>query len=92
MTNWSSTLVLNRGSRHGVAENNCAVDCYGNLVGVVTEVGLNWCRLTTILDTGSQLGAMVFRTEETAIAAGDLTLLTEGKLKLSYLPDSSKLI
>ena len=74
------------------AENDCAVDCYGNLVGVVTEVGLNWCRLTTILDTGSQLGAMVFRTEETAIAAGDLSLMTEGRLKLSYLPDSSTLI
>lgn len=49
VSNWSSTLVLNRGSRHGVAESDCAVDCYGNLVGVVTEVGLNWCRLTTIL-------------------------------------------
>lgn len=92
VSNWASTLVLNRGSQHGVAENDCAVDCYGNLVGVVTEVGLNWCRLTTILDTGSQLGAMVFRTEETAIAAGDLSLMTEGKLKLSYLPDSSTLI
>ena len=92
VSNWSSTLVLNRGSRHGVAESDCAVDCYGNLVGVVTVVGLNWCRLTTILDTGSQLGAMVFRTEETAIAAGDLSLMTEGKLKLSYLPDSSTLI
>ena len=69
-----------------------AVDCYGNLVGVVTEVGLNWCRLTTILDTGSQLGAMVFRTEETAIAAGDLALMSQGKLKLTYLPDSSTLI
>ena len=60
VSNWASTLVLNRGSQHGVAENDCAVDCYGNLVGVVTEVGLNWCRLTTTLDTGSQLGAMVF--------------------------------
>ena len=92
MSNWASTLVLNRGSQHGVAENDCAVDCYGNLVGVVTEVGLNWCRLTTILDTGSQLGAMVFRTEETAIAAGDLALMSQGKLKLTYLPDSSTLI
>ena len=76
------TLVISTATRVGM----------GNLVGVVTEVGLNWCRLTTILDTGSQLGAMVFRTEETAIAAGDLTLMTEGKLKLSYLPDSSTLI
>ena len=76
------TLVVSTATRVGM----------GNLVGVVTEVGLNWCRLTTILDTGSQLGAMVFRTEETAIAAGDLSLMTEGKLKLSYLPDSSTLI
>ena len=77
VSNWASTLVLNRGSQHGVAENDCAVDC---------------CRLTTILDTGSQLGAMVFRTEETAIAAGDLALMSQGKLKLTYLPDSSTLI
>ena len=91
-SNWASTLTLNRGTSSGVAVNNCVVDEFGALVGVVTEVGLNWCRLTTILDTGSQLGAMVFRTEETAIAAGDLTLMTEGKLKLSYLPDSSTLI
>ena len=76
------TLVVSTATRVGM----------GNLVGVVTEVGLNWCRLTTILDTGSQLGAMVFRTEETAIAAGDLSLMTEGRLKLSYLPDSSTLI
>ena len=76
------TLIVSTATRVGM----------GNLVGVVTEVGLNWCRLTTILDTGSQLGAMVFRTEETAIAAGDLSLMTEGKLKLSYLPDSSTLI
>ena len=92
VSNWASTLVLNRGSQHGVAENDCAVDCYGNLVGVVTEVGLNWCRLTTILDTGSQLGAMVFRTEETAIAAGDQALMSQGKLKLSYLPDGAQLV
>ena len=92
VSNWASTLTLTRGTSAGVAIGDCAIDEYGNLVGVVTEVGLNWCRLTTILDTGSQLGAMVFRTEETAIAAGDLSLMTEGKLKLSYLPDSSTLI
>ena len=91
-SNWASTLTLNRGTSSGVAVNNCVVNETGALVGVVTEVGLNWCRLTTILDTGSQLGAMVFRTEETAIAAGDLALMSQGKLKLTYLPDSSTLI
>ena len=44
------------------------MDCYGNLVGVVTEVGLNWCTVATVLDTQAQFGATVFRTGESAVA------------------------
>ena len=50
VSNWASTLVLDRGSQHGVAIGDCAVDSAGNLVGVVTDVGLNWCRLSTVLE------------------------------------------
>ena len=38
VSNWASTVVLNRGSQHGVAVGNCAVDSSGNLAGVVTDV------------------------------------------------------
>ena len=92
MSNWASTLVLDRGSQHGVAIGDCAVDSAGNLVGVVTDVGLNWCRLSTVLDTDSQFGARVFRTGETAVADGDLALMSEGRLRLQYLSDSANLI
>lgn len=92
MSNWASTLVLDRGSQHGVAIGDCAVDSAGNLVGVVTDVGLNWCRLSTVLDTDSQFGARVFRTGETAVAGGDLALMAEGRLRLQYLSDSANLI
>ena len=92
VSNWASTLVLNRGSRHGVAVGNCAVDSAGNLAGVITEVGLNWSRLATVLDTESQFGATVFRTGETAVAGGELELMAEGKLRLQYLADSASLI
>ena len=92
VSNWSSTLVLNRGSRHGVAENDCAVDCYGNLVGVVTDAGLNWCAVTTILDTTSSIGATVFRTEQVAVAQGQLGLMSEGQLALTYVDEPDKLI
>ena len=91
-SNWASTLVLNRGSRHGVDSGDCAVDSAGNLVGVVTDVGLNWCRLSTVLDTESQFGAAVFRTGETAVASGDLSLMAEERLQLQYLSDSASLI
>ena len=92
VSNWASTLVLNRGSQHGVDVGNCAVDSAGNLAGVITEVGLNWSRLATVLDTESQFGATVFRTGETAVAGGELELMAEGKLRLQYLADSASLI
>ena len=92
VSNWASTVVLNRGSQHGVAVGNCAVDSSGNLAGVVMDVGLNWCRMATLADTEAQFGAMVFRTEETAVAGGDLSLMSEGKVKLQYLSDSANLI
>lgn len=92
VSNWASTVVLNRGSQHGVAVGDCAVDSTGNLAGVVTDVGLNWCCMATLADTEAQFGAMVFRTKETAVAGGDLALMSEGKLKLQYLSDSANLI
>ena len=82
--NWSSTLTLNRGTSAGIAIGNCAIDQYGDLVGVVTDAGLNWCTVTTVLDTSSAIGAKVFRTEQVAVA--------QGQLSLTYLESAEDLI
>jgi len=91
-SNWSSTMTLGKGTSCGIAVGNCVVDEYGYLVGVITEAGLNWSTVTTLLDTSSQLGALVFRTGETTVAMGDLSLMNSNRLKLSYLEDESSLI
>ena len=91
-SNWSRTLTLNKGTSLGVEKGDCMVDQYGYLVGVITDAGLNWSTVTTILDTDSQLGALVFRTGEVTVAMGDLALMSQGKLKLSYLEGESSLI
>ena len=91
-SNWSRTLTLNKGTSLGVEKGDCVVDQYGYLVGVITDAGLNWSTVTTILDTDSQLGALVFRTGEVTVAMGDLALMNQGKLKLSYLEGESGLI
>ena len=91
-SNWESGFTVNKGTKHGIAEGNCAVDAYGNLVGVITDVGYNWSTVTTVLDTSSEIGAMVFRTETPGIAAGDLQLMSENHLALNYLSDSDTLI
>ena len=68
------------------------MDQYGYLAGGITDAGRNWSTVTTILDTDSQLGALVFRTGEVTVAMGDLALMNQGKLKLSYLEGESCLI
>ena len=90
--NWASTLTLNRGTSAGVDIGDCAIDQYGSLVGVVTNAGMNWCTVTTILDTTSAIGATVFRTEQVAVAQGQLNLMTDGCLALTYLEDPENLI
>ncbi len=91
-TNWSATLTLNRGTEHGVEEGDCVINSEGHLVGVIDEAGLSWSRVLTVIDTDTEIGARVFRTSEIAIAEGDLGLMGEGKLKLSYLSGDSGLI
>jgi rod shape-determining protein MreC len=91
-SNWASTLTLSKGTEQDVAVNDCVVDANGFLVGVVTKVGVNWCTVTTLLDPSSQLGAMIFRTDAVAVAAGDLSLLGENRLRLNYISSGADLL
>lgn len=91
-SSWSSDLTLNKGTRSGVAVNDCVIDQYGSVVGVVTEVGPNWSLVTTILDPDSELGGRIARIDDNVILEGDFTLMQEGQLKLSYLPADSRLV
>jgi rod shape-determining protein MreC len=92
VSNWYSVLTLNRGTADGVGIGQCVCDEYGNLVGVITDAGYNWCRVTTLLDTESAVGATVFRTGDVAVAEGRLELLEGGCLALCYLTDPDGLI
>lgn len=92
VSNWTSTLTLNRGTNAGIVIGDCAIDEFGALVGVVTDAGLNWCTVTTVLDNASAIGATVFRTEQVAVARGELGLMTQGRLSLTYLEKPEELI
>ena len=91
-SNWTRTLTLNRGTEHGVAVNNVVVSSEGYMIGVVTEVGLNWCTVQALVDTDTELGALVFRTGDVVIAEGDFALMQKNRLKVSYLPADTALL
>ena len=91
-TNWSSTLTLSKGSDQGVAAGDCVVDSAWNLVGIIDTVGTNWSTMLTVVDANLEMGAFLSRTESIAILEGDFSLMAEGKLKLTYLPENTELI
>lgn len=92
LSNWESSFTISKGAQHGVEVNQCVIDAYGNLVGVVSDTGLNWATVTTLVDTNLDMGGMVARTDVAAILEGDFSLMAQGRLKLSYLPEGTELL
>ena len=89
ISNWSSVFTVNKGTIHDITVGDCVIDSMGNLVGTVTEAGLNWSVVRTILDSESGVGARVFRSGTDGIASGDFSLMSNGLLSLNYLTSTS---
>ena len=90
-SNWASTLTLSKGAEQGVQAGNCVVDEAGNLVGIIEEAGANWSTMITITDATLEMGALIARTDSTAVLEGDFTLMAEGKLKLTDFSKDAQL-
>lgn len=84
-SNWEYTLTISKGTNMGVEAGDCVVDQYGNLVGVVSQVGLNWAEVAAIVDSSIEMGARLPRTDDEAVLEGDFSLMLEGRVKLAYL-------
>ena len=50
-SDWESTFTINRGTNAGIRENLCAITANGEVVGLVTEVGVNYAVVKTVLDS-----------------------------------------
>ena len=89
---WDSTLTLSKGTSAGVAVDDCVITETGVLVGVVSQVGSNWCTVDTVLSPNIEMGGLVLRANAAGILEGELSLMQQGLLKLSYLPLDSGLM
>ena len=90
-TNLESIITLSKGSSAGIEAGNCVISETGVLVGVVSEVGSNYCRVSTVINPDTEMGGLCVRTDCSGILEGDFSLMAQGKLKLSYLPDDAQL-
>lgn len=92
VTNWTSSLTLNKGTALGVEVGDCVINETGALVGVVSQAGVNWSTVLTLVDTDTSLGAQVFRTKDLGVAQGDFSLMGGNRLRLDYLPANCQLL
>ena len=91
-SSWSSAFNIDRGSRDGVEAGDCVITECGYLVGIVTECGRYSSTVRTLLDPRSAVAARMETAGITAVAAGDFALMSQGRLKLTYLQDAGVLI
>ncbi len=82
--NWFYSLMINKGSKDGIKVSDVVITESG-LVGKISEVGLNWARVSTVLDSSNAVGVKLTRTGDSGIAEGDSELLKKRRFKLDYI-------
>lgn len=89
--NWFNIFTVDKGVNAGISINDVCVTAKG-LVGRVVEVGPNTAKVISIIDAGSSVGAIVTRTQDIAVADGELALLEEGLCRLNYVTSGANLV
>ena len=81
--NYNTVYLLDRGSIHGIGIGMPVITEAG-IVGSVCEIGLSWCKVTTLLETTEAIGAEIPARNAAGIVCGDYSLQGTGLCKLSY--------
>ena len=81
---YSTSLTLNRGVVHGVKTGMAVITAEG-VFGRVTEVGLDYCRVESIISTSSSAGVYALRSDASGIIEGDTDLQKGGTCKMTYM-------
>ena len=86
--NYVTTFTLDKGTLHGI-EVNMPVVTVDGIVGQVTEVGMNWCMVSTIIETATSVGVYIPRSGVRGIVSGDYSMRYDGVCKIEYIdPDA----
>jgi rod shape-determining protein MreC len=81
---WFQVFRINKGSADGVRV-DANVIAGGGLVGIVTDVGANYATVRSIIDDVSRVSGMAQQSGDNCIVSGDLTLFSEGRLRITNI-------
>ena len=82
--NFGTVITLNKGSAHSVKKNMPVITADG-LLGYVSEVALDWCKVTTIIEAKNSIGVYSERKGTQGILSGDVTLREQGVCKMTFI-------
>lgn len=86
-SNWFSDFTIDKGSNDGIKV-DCNVMAGSGLVGTVIEVAPNYARVRSIIDDASNVSAMILSTSDTCMVRGDLSLMSDGRLRFEKLANN----
>lgn len=82
--NWYSTFTIDKGSDDGI-EVDMNVIAGNGLVGIVVSVSDKYSIVRSIIDDSSNVSAMLINSFDICTVSGDLQLMENGYISLSYL-------
>ena len=83
---WFRSFTINAGRNRGIDVDMPVINANG-LVGIVSEVGATWSKVTAIIDSDMSIPIMVERTRDGCMLRGVLdTASAVQKMELYYLP------
>lgn len=89
---WENRITVNKGTHHGLETGMCAITSTGQVVGIITEVGVNWATIATIYDVSVQISAQVASSGCAGVVQAIRTEAGLSRLQMRYLPASAALI
>ncbi|MBQ7817170.1 MAG: rod shape-determining protein MreC [Oscillospiraceae bacterium] len=88
-TDWTSYFTINKGSNFGIEPGMCAITSNKEVVGLVTEVGPNYCVVKTVLDSSLSISAVLASSGGSGLVTGGYSQGYENMLRMDYLPSSA---
>lgn len=88
-TDWTSSLTINKGTSEGIQVGMCAITANGEVVGLVTQAGRNYCVVKTVLDSSLEISATIASSGDSGMVTGAYTSDLDGLLRMDYIPSSA---
>ena len=86
--NYATVLTINKGSVHGI-KTRMPVITEDGVFGYISECGLDWAKVVSIVETASSVSVYSDRTGVTGVVEGDTALRKDGYCVMTYIASNA---